>query len=50
MWEERTGMPIEQLVTIIAVDDEDPQIFIETRDKWIGKLIETVELYEKTPN
>jgi genome maintenance exonuclease 1 len=50
MWEERTGMPIEQLVTIIAVDDEDPQIFIETRDKWIGKLIETVELYENTPN
>ena len=50
MWEERTGMPIEQLVTIIAVDDEDPQIFIETRDKWISKLIETVELYENTPN
>jgi len=48
MWEERTGMPITQLVTIIAVDDEDPQVFIESRDKWIGKLVETVELYEKT--
>src|SRR6056300_1368159 len=43
MWEERTGMPIEQLVTIIAVDDENPQVFIESRDKWIGKLIETTD-------
>jgi genome maintenance exonuclease 1 len=48
MWEERTGMPIEQLVTIIAVDDENPQVFIESRDKWIGKLIETTDLYYQT--
>lgn len=46
MWEERTGMPITQLVTIIAVDDEIPQVFIEHRDNWDKKLIETIHLYK----
>ena len=46
MWEERTGMPITQLVTIIAVDDEMPQVFIEHRDNWDKKLVETINLYK----
>ena len=46
MWEERTGMPISQLVTIIAVDDEMPQVFIEHRDNWDKKLVETINLYK----
>ena len=46
MWEERTGMPITQLVTIIAVDDEEPQVFVEHRDNWDKKLIETINLYK----
>ena len=47
MWEERTGMPITQLVTIIAVDDEDPQVFIEHRDNWTDKLLETINEYKR---
>lgn len=47
MWEERTKMPITQLVTIIAVDDEPAQVFIEHRDNWAKKLIQTIETYEK---
>jgi len=46
MWEERTGMPITQLVTIIAVDDEEPQVFVEHRDNWDKKLVETINLYK----
>ena len=45
MWEERTGMPITQLVTIIAVDDEIPQVFIEHRDNWTKPLLETIKKY-----
>jgi len=45
MWEERTGMPIVQLVTIIAVDDEMPQVFIEHRDNWTKPLLETIKKY-----
>jgi hypothetical protein len=47
MWEERTGMPITQLVTIMAVDHEDPIVFVEQRDEWIGKLQETIEQYNQ---
>ena len=46
MFEERTGIPITQLVTLIAVDDEQPQVFIEHRDNWTKPLIETIEKYE----
>ena len=45
MWEERTGKPIVNLVTIIAVDDEEPQVFKEHRDNWTPKLIETINEY-----
>jgi len=47
MFEERTGMPITQLVTLIAVDDEEPQVFIEHRDSWTKSLLETIEKYEQ---
>jgi len=51
MWEERTGQPIEQLVTIISVDGEnEPQVFIEHRDNWSGKLIETIKQYYEENN
>lgn len=50
MWEERTGMPVEQLVTIVAVDDTvdgapGNQVFVEERDNWTDKLKETIQLY-----
>lgn len=47
MWEERTGQPITQLVTIIAVDHDAPQVFIEHRDNWTGKLLETINEYHR---
>lgn len=47
MWEERTEMPITQLVTIIAVDNEEPQVFIEHRDNWTKKLLETINEYRR---
>ena len=46
MWEERTGMPITQLVTIIAVDDHPTQIFIEHRDNWVNNLKDTIEKWK----
>jgi len=47
MWEERTGMPITQLVVGIAVDNEQPQIFIEHRDNWDKELIKTINEYKR---
>lgn len=47
MWEERTGQPITQLVTIISVDGNDPQVFIEHRDNWVRPLRETIEKYNE---
>ena len=45
MWEERTGMPITQLVVLIAVDDNEPQVFIEHRDNWVQPLLDVIEQY-----
>ena len=47
MWEERTKQPITQLVTIISVDNEDPQVFVEHRDNWTKKLLETINEYKR---
>lgn len=47
MWEERTGQPITQLVTIISVDDHEPQVFIEHRDNWVRPLKDTIKQYEE---
>ena len=47
MWEERTGMPITQLVTIISVDNSEPQVFIEHRDNWINTLKNTIKQYNE---
>ena len=45
MWEERTGMPIKQLVVCIA-GDEGPQVFVEDRDNWTDELINTIKEYK----
>lgn len=47
MWEERTGQPITQLVTIISVDNAEPQVFIEHRDNWVRPLRDTIKQYEE---
>ena len=50
MWEERTGIPINQIVVVIAVDNEKPQIFIEKRENWTEKLIQTIAEYKSRKN
>ncbi len=45
MWEERTGMPITNLVTIMDVDNEQPVVYVEHRDNWTLRLQQTIELY-----
>lgn len=37
-FEEITEIPVTQLVTIIAVDNDEPQVFIEHRDNWDKEL------------
>ncbi len=46
MWEERTGMPIKQLVVCIA-GDEGSQVFVEDRDRWTADLINTINEYNR---
>ena len=35
-FEERTGIPVDRIAIIMAVDNDDPRWFIEKRDNWIG--------------
>ena len=46
MFEERTGIPVPQLVIIIAVDNEEHQVFVEKRDDWTELLFKAKEIYE----
>ena len=46
MWEERTGIPITQLVTIMDVDNDQPLLFIEHRDNWTKQLINAINSYK----
>ena len=45
MYEERTKVPVSQVVIVMTVDGEKPQIFIEKRDSWIPSLMEKIKLY-----
>ena len=47
MWEERTGMPMPNLVIIMDVDNGRALTYKEHRDNWTDKLHETIELYHK---
>jgi CRISPR/Cas system-associated exonuclease Cas4 (RecB family) len=37
-FEERTGIPVSRLVILMAVDDENPLVFIEKRDDWVPEF------------
>lgn len=45
MFEERTKIPVSQIVIIIAVDNEKPQVFVEKRNNYIWDCINTISLY-----
>lgn len=47
MWEERTGIPINKIVVVIAVDGEEPQVFEERRDNYIHECVETIARYRR---
>jgi genome maintenance exonuclease 1 len=49
-FEERTGIPVSQLVIIMAVEDENPLIFIEKRDTWIQGFKKLREEYRQWKN
>ena len=40
MFLERTGVPIKQIVTVIAVDDNEPQVYIEKAMDHLHKFVE----------
>lgn len=47
MYEELTGTPITNTVIVIAVDNEDPQVFYGKRDDYIQDFIELRDSYRK---
>lgn len=46
MFEERTGIPIDKIVIVIAVDGEPPQVFEEKRDNYIEDCARTIIQYK----
>lgn len=50
MWEERTRIPINKIVVVIAVDGEEPQVFEERRDNYIGECVKTIARYRREQN
>lgn len=47
MYEERTKKPINQIVIIIAVEGDKPQVFIEKRNNYIYDCIDVIKEYYK---
>jgi ATP-dependent exoDNAse (exonuclease V) beta subunit len=45
MFEERTQIPVEQIVTVMAVDFSSPLVFIEKRDNWSNSLANVIAEY-----
>ena len=44
-FEERTGIPVPQLVIIMAIDDSPTKVFVEQRDNWVDSFIKLREEY-----
>jgi len=47
MYEEMVGEPIHQLVTIMAIDNEPPALFIETTEDHIDGLVKAIQFYRE---
>ena len=48
MFEERTGIPINQVVVAIAVENEKPQIFIKKKNDYLEELKRYIDKYHLT--
>lgn len=46
MFEELFKIPVSKTVVLIAVDEQQPQLFIEKRDNYVEKLIYFRDMYE----
>lgn len=46
MFEERTGIPVDQIVILMTQQDDGPAVFVEKRDEFVPKLLETRDEYE----
>ena len=44
-YEERTGIPINNIVIIMAVENEEPLLFRETKERWLNPLQEVITKY-----
>ena len=44
-YEERTGIPINNIIIIMAVENEEPLLFKETKDRWIEPLKSVIYKY-----
>lgn len=47
MYEERTGIPVPNIVIMISVDDDFPQIFTSKRDYHVKELIDARQKYKQ---
>lgn len=48
MWEELTGQKINDLVILMAVEDDEPLVFKDTADAWLDKFEEVRYTYKTT--
>lgn len=46
MFEERTKIPVPDVAIVIAVDNDDPQVFHVKRDDYVEGLTEQIKLYK----
>lgn len=47
MFEEMTSIPVSQIVVLVAVEDEYPQVFVEKRDNYAHQLLDLRLEYER---
>jgi genome maintenance exonuclease 1 len=47
MYEERTGIPVPNIVIIVSVDDDFPQVFTDKRDKYVKQLLDVRKKYKE---
>jgi hypothetical protein len=45
MWQERTGIPIKQIVVLITTDNGEIQEYVENPLRFVGILKEKIDLY-----
>ena len=49
-YEELTGIPVSQVVIMVAVDNDQPQLFVEKRNNWVDTIWKAKKLYELNNN